>query len=324
MAPHISPYAFEALVHPGGRHGDGMKYLRDHWHGDQSLAWSFWVNLVLLRASIFWAERFTGPPVIEDSSLVTATTVVYFAVFHVLVYVWQVVGVLRAGDRYLKGSGSTVWVPAAHVGVIASLILTSVSAFGAMQTVFIGKRDTDLAAAWERERAARYALSLSDEGRLVNLSGTFELGITKSLASLLGDNPGIRGIVLESDGGYVAEGRGVARLIRDRQLDTYVFRECKSACTTAFIGGRTRTLGEHGKLGFHQYWLEDGYPASLLNPLEEQERDSLFYRGQGIRPDFVNRLFQTPHDDIWYPSHSELLDAGVVQRILYWEPDGSR
>lgn len=301
-----------------------MTYLRDHWHGNQSLAWSFWINLVLLRAGIFWAEGITGPPVIQDPRLAAAATVTYFAVFHVIVYVWQVVGVLRAGDGYLKNAGSTIWVPAAHVGIVASLILTSVSAFGAMQTLFVDKRDANLAEVWESERAARYALTLSDGGRLIRMTGAFELGLTRSLATLLRDNPGVEGIILDSDGGYVAEGRGVARLIRDRGLDTYVFGVCKSACTTAFIGGRSRMLSEHGRLGFHQYWLEDGYPDVLLDPQEEQEKDSLFYRGQGIRPDFVERLFETPHDDIWYPVPSELLDAGVVQRILYDRPDDLR
>ena len=301
-----------------------MTYLRDHWQGKQPLAQAFWVNLALLGAGIFWAERFIRPPFIENPAIVATATVVFFFLFHVIVYAWQVVGVLRAGDWYLRESGSSIWVPAAHVGVIASVILTSISAFGAMQTLFVEKRDTSLAEAWERERAERYRLTLTEGGRLVRLSGIFELGITKNLALLLHDNPGVEGIELDSDGGYVAEGRGVARLIRDRRLDTYVFGVCKSACTTAFIGGRARMLGVNGRLGFHQYWLEDGYPELLLNPLAEQEKDSVFYRAQGVRAEFVDRLFQVPHDDLWYPMQSELLDAGVVQRILEDKPDDHR
>ncbi len=292
-----------------------MSYVRDHWRGGQSLAWSFWVNLVLLRAAIFWLERFTKPPFVEDPRLVAAATFAFFAICHVIVYAWQIVGVLRAGDRYLVRSSSSIWVPAAHVGIIASLILTSVSIFASVQTLVVDRRDGNKAEAWERERASRYSLTVTDGGRLVRLAGEIELGITRNLAALLRENPGVEGVVLSSDGGYVSEGRGVARLIQRRGLDTYVSGVCRSACTTAFIGGATRVLGEGGKLGFHQYALESGYPDALIDPQAEQEKDRAFFEEQGIAGEFLSRIFDTPHQEIWFPDPQELLDAGVVHRI---------
>jgi len=300
-----------------------MRYIRDHWRGRQSLAWSFGVNLVLLRAAIFWLERFTGPPFIEQPRLAAAATIGFFAVFHVAVYAWQIVGVLRTGDRYLAWSGSSIWVPAAHVGIVASLILTSVSVLAAIQTLFVDTRDKNLAEAWERQRADRYALTLTDNGRLVRLTGDFELGITRNLASLLRENPGVEGILLSSDGGYVSEGRGVARLIQRRGLNTYVLAVCKSACTTAFIGGAARVLGEGGKLGFHQYWLGEGYPDALIDPQAEQENDRAFFEEQGIRGAFLQQVFDKPHHEIWFPDPQELLKAGVVHRIVQDPPDGA-
>jgi len=297
-----------------------MKYIRDHWRGEQSLAWSFWINLALLRAAIFWLERFTGPPFIEHPKIAAAATIGFFAVFHVIVYAWQIVGVLRAGDRYLAGSGSSIWVPAAHVGIVASLILTSVSVFAALQTLFVDRRDENAAEAWERERAGRYALTVADGGRLVRLTGDFELGITRNLASLLREHPDVEGVLLSSDGGYVAEGRGVARLIQRRGLDTYVFAVCKSACATAFIGGATRALGEGGRLGFHQYWLEAGYPGALIDPRAEQEKDRAFFEEQGIGGEFLKQIFDKPHHEIWFPGPQELLEAGVVHRIAHDPP----
>ena len=292
-----------------------MKYIRNHWRGGQSLAWSFWINLVLLRAAIFWLERFAGPPFIEHPHIIDAATIAFFTVFHVIVYAWQIVGVLRAGDRYLARSGSSIWVPAAHVGIIASLMLTSVSVFATLQTLFVDKRDEDVAESWERERAGHYALTLTGDGRFIHLNGDFELGITRNLASLLRENQGVEGIVLSSDGGYISEGRGVARLIQRRNLDTYVLAVCKSACTTAFIGGATRVLGEGGRLGFHQYWLEEGYPDALIDPRAEQEKDRAFFEEQRIHGAFLQQVFDTPHQEIWFPDPRELLDAGVVHRI---------
>jgi hypothetical protein len=292
-----------------------MKYIRDHWRGGQSLAWSFWVNLVLLRAAIFWLERFTGPPFVEDPRLSAAASVAFLAAFHVIVYAWQIVGVLRAGDRFLARSGSSIWVPAAHVGIIASLMLTSVSIFASIQTLFVDRGDENKAEAWERERAGRYALTLIDGGHLVHLTGDFELGITKNLASLLREHPRVEGVLLRSDGGYISEGRGVARLIQRHGLDTYVGAVCKSACATAFIGGATRVLREGGKLGFHQYALEAGSPGAPIDLRAEQEKDRAFFEEQGVAGEFLGRIFDTPHREIWFPDPQELLDASVVHRI---------
>lgn len=292
-----------------------MRYIRDHWRGRQSFAWSFWVNLVLLRAAIFWLEGFTEPIFAEYQLLTATATMVFFILFHVVIYAWQIVGLLRASDRYLAASGSSIWVPAAHVGIIATVILTSVSVLSAIQTLFVDRRDENLAEAWERERAGRYVLTVTEEGDFLYLTGDFELGLTRNLAALLDENPGVQGIVLSSDGGYVAEGRGVARLIQRRGLDTYVLGVCKSACATAFIGGMTRTLGEGGKLGFHQYSLEAGYPDMLVDPRAEQQEDRLFFEEQRIEPAFLTRIFDKPHNEIWFPRPSELLAAGVVHKI---------
>lgn len=300
-----------------------MTYIRDHWRGGHSFAWSFWVNLVLLRAAIFWLEGFTGPPFLDDPHLFLPATIAFFAVFHVIVFAWQAVGVLRAGDRYLADLGTPILVPAACVGIMACAILTSVSAFGILQALFAERTDTILAEEWEHERAGRYELTLGDGGRLIRLTGDFEHGLTNNLASLLRNNPGVEGIVLSSDGGYVAEGRGVARLIRERRLDTYVFAVCKSACATAFIGGEARMLGASGRLGFHQYWLDRSIPAWIIDPQAEQRKDARFFRQQGIEAAFLERLFDKPHQEIWYPTADELIEAGVVQEILGDDPAGA-
>lgn len=301
-----------------------MTYLRTHWRGEQPFAWSFWINLVLLRVAAFSLEGLLTPIFAEHPRILVVATVGFFLLFHVALYIWQIVGVLRAGDRYLQSYGSSIWVPAAHVGVIASFILTSVSGFAASQNLFVDKPDRNLAEAWQRERAARYTLTVTDDGRYIRLTGQFELGVTRGLTTLLSEHPDVRGIILNSEGGYISEGRGVARLIRNKGLDTYVFDVCKSACTTAFMGGKNRAIGENGRLGFHQYWVAVNYPEKLLSPQVEQDKDRSFFAEQGIHPRFLTQIFDKPHSDIWFPGREELLQAGVVQRIIVAEnPYGS-
>ncbi len=291
-------------------------YLRDHWQGRQSLAWSFWVNLVLLRAAILGLDRFTRPPFVEDPATVAALTVVFFAVCHLAVFAWQIVGVVRACDAYQSNFGASGLLLVIYLAIAAAVALTLVSAIGAFLRLFQPLEGEPDYLAWERARAARYELRLDAAAPgLLHFAGSFELGVTRKLAALLDEHPGIRAITLDSPGGQVFEGRGVAMLVQQRGLDTYVFGRCNSACTTAFIAGRTRSLGPHGRLGFHQHWLDADYPAYLADPAAEMQRDLEFYAEQGVTAAFRERVFVMPREGLWFPTPGELLTAGVVHRI---------
>ena len=298
------------------RPGSVTGYLRRHWRGEQSLAWSFWVNLVLLRALILGLARFTRPPFIEDPALAAAVTVAFFLVFHLAVFAWQIVGVVRACDAYQRDFGVSGLTLITYVGIAGALAVTLTSAVGAFLLLFQEPEGEPEYLAWERERAARYSLALDEsDPTLLRFTGTFELGVTKKLTALLAAHPGIRGIVLDSPGGHVYEGRGVATLVQRHGLDTFVFGRCSSACTTAFIAGKTRVLGPQGRLGFHQHWMDADYPVYLVDEEAEMQKDLAFYEAQGIAPAFREQVFVTPHDGLWFPGVEEMMDAGVVHRI---------
>tara|TARA_R110002167_G_scaffold204810_1_gene408951 strand:- start:797 stop:1717 length:921 start_codon:yes stop_codon:yes gene_type:complete len=290
-------------------------YLRSHWQGQQTLARSFWVNLVLLRAFILLLETVTRLPAEAGSWRGQLLALAYFFVFHVVVYAWQVVGVVRACDRYHAGYGSVAVTWAVHLGLVLTAMFTLANVFASFQVSFLKIDDDLLSVTWEREREARYALTVSDDGTRAMLNGSLELGIGKKLAALLQRYPGIATLTLESLGGNIYEGRGVAKLILQHDLDTYVSGTCASACTTAFIAGAKRMLGPGGRLGFHSYRIDAGYQVPFADPAGEQRTDRAFYEARGIDPGFLDRAFTTPAHGLWYPEQQELLDAGVVHRI---------
>ncbi|WP_193368424.1 hypothetical protein [Pelagibius marinus] len=291
-------------------------YLAAHWQGRQSLAWSFWINLVLLRGVILLLDRFTRPPFLEDPAVVATVTVAFFLVFHVAVFVWQIVGVVRACDAYQSNFGASGLTLVTYLGIAGAVAMTLTSAVGAFLLLFQEPEGEPEYLAWERDRAARYHLGPDPENpTLLRFTGTFELGVTKKLTELLQAQTDIRGIVLDSPGGHVYEGRGFAKLILRHGLDTYVFRQCSSACTTAFIAGKVRVLGPEGRLGFHQHWMDADYPVYLVDEEEEMRKDLAFYEAQGIAPGFREQVFVTPHEGLWFPSVEEMRAAGVVHRI---------
>ncbi len=293
-----------------------MNYIHRHWLGRQALWWTFWVNVVALRIVILYFERFTHPPFTERSDTAMALTVIYFTVFQLLVFPWQARGLIKACDNYLSALGSYLTVLLAQLGLGISLVVTVVYVAGAFQSLF-----ADPAAMQVNQRLkmrsplAGYTLRVGDDGTRIYLKGDFRIGLTGDLAALLERHPGVATIVLSSDGGRVAEGRGLARLIAEKGLNTYVAETCKSACTTAFIGGVTRTLGANGRLGFHQFSLDGMYNNPYIDPKAEQRVDLDFYATQKIDGEFLKKVFQAPPTDIWFPGPEELLAAGVVHRV---------
>ena len=75
-----------------------MRYIRDHWQGKHALIYALLINLIGLRALILFADRYTLPPFIADRIDALMATILFIILGHGGVFVWQVVGVLRATE----------------------------------------------------------------------------------------------------------------------------------------------------------------------------------------------------------------------------------
>ncbi|MGI9493575.1 MAG: hypothetical protein ACR2QF_14355, partial [Geminicoccaceae bacterium] len=227
-----------------------------------------------------------------------------------------VVGLVRACNRHLKQSSDSAIVTGAQLAIAASVIVGLVTVTTTIQSILGATSKTGPLSVEDGTSTANpaYRIELLAEHSLVRLDGEFANGLTHELKQLIIKRPGIRGIILNSDGGRIFEARGVAKVILERQLATYVYDMCQSACTTAFIAGSPRRLGEQGRLGFHRYRLRSVYP--FIDVAEEQEKDRAFYRAQGIEPDLLARIFETPPDTMWYPTREELLSAKVIDELI--------
>ncbi|MBT5082433.1 MAG: hypothetical protein HOK21_08095 [Rhodospirillaceae bacterium] len=293
-----------------------MNYVRNHWQGGQSLLWSLWINLVLIRTVILFSDRFALPPYIPIRSDAIVATVVFCLLCHGIIYPWQIVGLLRAIKRQEGGinSDTAAWI--AYLAIAGSLVFTLLSLLVSYQSLTADKFVVEDPLALEKARASQYTLRVSPNGRQIHISGSLALGSGDKLSDLLDQNRAVTDIVLRSDGGHVYAGRRIAYLINSRLLNTYVYGSCKSACATAFIGGAKRHLGRAAKLGFHQYGIDLRFPLPLYDLEAEQEKEIRFYRLQGISEDFLGRVFKSSHQEIWFPTHKELLNAGVIHDIV--------
>jgi hypothetical protein len=290
------------------------RYISDHWRGRHGLAWSFWINLVGLRAAIILAQIATAPAGDEVYHFPGPWIWFLMALFHGLVFLWQIVGVLRSAENHLRDTGSQASVWGAQIALVAVFWITASYALEAWQLTLPKPEDQDHLARMDREHASKYSLTLSDDRKILFLKGSIELGITRNMEAIAKQG-GLQLVVLDSAGGNVFEARGLARVFRENNLNTHVETTCSSACTLAFIGGRKRTLSSTGRIGFHQYRFDANISIIAANPVEEQERDRKLFSDSGVSEAFLEKMFQSRSSDMWFPDAKDMLDASVVNGI---------
>ena len=287
-----------------------LSYLKKHWQGGFSLSQAFWVNFVLLFFALGLLEKLIFPPFIVDEMAVTTAVLVYFVVVKLVIYPWQVVGVLRSCATRIRLNTGRMQAIAAQFAVAVSLALILISTVESYQSLQIYKHKLALKAIGPP--IPEYTLDLIEQDTLIHLRGPFEIGITNKVSELIDRYPQITGIILDSVGGQIYEGRGLARLIRENKLHTFSLDGCLSSCTTAFVAGITRSLGPSARLGFHQYKTYSLIPS--INVGNEQAKDRAIFVNQGVAPEFIDKIFKHPPESMWWPEIDELLAAGVVHQ----------
>jgi hypothetical protein len=287
-----------------------LNYLKKHWRGELTLTQAFWVNFVLLFFALSLLERLIFPPFVVDELAVTSAVLVYFVVVKLIIYPWQVVGVLRSCATRIRLNAGRMSAIAAQFAVAVSLVLVLISTIETYQSLQIYKQD--LALKDIIPPIPEYSLDLIKQDTLIHLRGPFEIGITNSVSELINRYPQVTGIILDSVGGQIYEGRGLARLIRENELQTFSLDECLSSCTTAFVAGITRSLGPNARLGFHQYKTYSLIPS--INVDNEQAKDRAIFVTQGVAPEFIDKIFKHPPESMWWPEIDELVAAGVVHQ----------
>lgn len=155
----------------------------------------------------------------------------------------------------------------------------------------------------------------------------------QELRKLLRDNPNIKFLELNSDGGVGPAALEMAVVVKDSGLDTLVTENCVSACTLIFLAGENRTLARGARLGFHSGswardnmkdyydemreangWLDEFAFASWA--YEEGVRDFNkhleFMVARGVDVQFIIRIAYVNFYDVWYPTRDELVKFGVI------------
>ena len=292
-------------------------YIRRHWRGEHSLAWSFWVSFVLLSAVTFGVQSLT-PQLISEPRVLLYVSLAEFLLFRLLIYPWQAVGVLRACEKALQDYVPFYWVRSAQAIVLLGIVWVAVDGLGVAHVRNVAMDRAERLLVLESRQVRPYTITLHSSGAVVHVRGPLDNGITRDLrAFLMRHDADVTAIVLDSDGGSIYEGRGLAKLIADRGLTTYSLGVCDSACATAFVGGKQRWLAPQARLGFHQYRLQARNVLPNMDSETELLKDFAEFARRGIDTRLLGPALTTPAETMWYPDHNLLLDARVIHGIAH-------
>jgi len=161
--------------------------------------------------------------------------------------------------------------------------------------------------------------------------GRIDAGTAETFRALL-EKPGsaVRTLVLHSPGGSVSDAIVMARLVRERKIDTSVPADgyCASACPLLFAGGVQRLAGEGAWVGVHQvYAVEvagatrprdlDGSIADIQATIAECQQLLL---DMGVKPEVWIKAMKTPPEALYVLTPEELRDFAVVTPERFGPP----
>jgi len=289
-----------------------LAYIGNHWRGQLSLAKSFWINVFLINMGVMLFNKWLTEASPIENPVVTSQIFIIFTFMAVaIVYPWQIIGVWRSANRHAEETKKVFWPSAVKITVVLSLFGT----LGALITSWPIYKDL-YQVGFGKDEYGDYRVELIEDGKLIHLKGGLGFGISIEVNKLIAKNPNVEGIILDSIGGRVYEGRKLSKIILIHSLDTYTLNGCYSACGTAFISGNKRYLAKGANLAFHQYrQLSESFEL-YGDMTSEQKKDLMIYQRRDISQDFIDKIFKAKQDDLWYPTVDEMLDAGVVHEVV--------
>ena len=282
-------------------------FVRRHWRGHYPLVHAYWINFVGLTLLLGLLGNHALPWMTQFFSARAGSVVALsFSAFVLLALSWSVRGVWVSASAHRGRGGSGAWALVAKLLMVlavynwASGLVSSAPGLEEHAQIAMGE-----------SIGSPTQVELRVDGRSVLLSGGINDGSSTLLEEVLTRAPKVDTVALNSVGGWIHEGELLAQVIRQRGLNTYVEGYCASACTIAFLAGKTRAAAPSSRLGFHAGRQVGGLGTaqrSIDAPLRR------LYDEAGVKPDFIERALATPHHEIWHPSHAEMLAAGVFTR----------
>ena len=230
--------------------------------------------------------------------------------------IWWFIGCLRktnsllSSNRFISAAFvyvGSIYVAANALDVLCPLNLQAYEIFVEQAKEAMDLRESEIAA---KKRWVPWSVYAMPELSRVVAIGRIGYGSTVALEKVFREHPTLKLLELHSPGGLVSEEHQLELLVQRLHLDTVVLRECYSACTTVFLAGERRFVGEEAEFGFHQSGYK-GKPRTEKWTVNESMQ-AIFFREKGVDSEFSRIALNTPYHEMWTPGPLALKDAGYA------------
>lgn len=276
-------------------------YILRHFRGELAFSVSFWINYVgglvfftLVSKALVYAKG-------EFSLITFSYLTLALSLLASIGIPWLMVGAWRSASRYVASGGRRFWSRSVKVVILVGaynlgkmIIIQTIPMIGVYCGIVTGDKEI-----------GPYDILVHSDGAIIQFRGSLRAGAEYEFKSKLKSSARIRVLQIESEGGRLAEGMRIGRLIRNSELATVVSTYCESAATFLFISGKERIIARGAKIGFHR-------PSGIGSSGADYENVRQFMEEAGIKRDFINRVLSMSPCEMWYPSYEEMLQAGVV------------
>lgn len=301
--PPLLPHA-----HDQGR----RSYVVRHWRGELSLPLSYWVNGGLLGVVVGAAIAVVATVImyeqIDEQPLPALVLMCAIWLCLALIMLWQAVGIWRSGTRY-QAAGNGPWGGIAKIMVVLGVASTLWQFFSAGLPQIAGLAEI---VAGDRSLGPHQFKVLA-YGEMLEFTGGIKFGVAKELEGFLNAMPDVKTVRLDSVGGRIREAQTMSDLIKARGLSTLVEKQCLSACTIVFLGGKDRVILSDARLGFHQPSYR-GITADERSRTVAIEKERLQKLGLSLA--FAERANMAEPSSMWFPDNGELLREHVATRVV--------
>ncbi|MBN1180887.1 MAG: DUF4339 domain-containing protein [Bacteroidales bacterium] len=281
-------------------------YILRHWRGDLTLPISFWVNGVFLNLLFLsFVNIVPWNDLVNASPKTYSVLAILLWIFLLPVSIWQLIGIWNSSTNYIRSGKSRITGNFVKFIIILNLfnLYSTITKTGIPQV----KEYFNIAIG--NDPFGDYQIRVLRDASELEIYGPIAFGLSNDVEKILNTHPSIKIIHLNSIGGRVVEARKLRDIIYSRKLSTYTSSGCSSACTLAFMGGNKRLIAKNAYLGFHQYSFPGLQQPAYSNEYNKDKQD---WRSRGVSESFIEKAYATPNNEIWKPSHKELLDANFI------------
>ena len=280
-----------------------LSYLSQHWRGDLSLPLSFWINSICSLALFYFFVLLVV--IFNEEKEIT----LYLGIANLFILpfllIWLFVGIWRSSKNHeLRKSSFSSRM--ARFSVLLCALVFTVSIFNKNLPAFNKAYKHS-----QRISSITWDFQISDNLKELEIVGGINDGLAKEVSLQLKKYPSIQYIHLNLErGGLISEAVRVADVLRNRSVSTVVSGRCVSACTLIFLSGKSKYLKKYARLGFHS-----GSSPKLTNSAVNDVLGQM-YKSLGLDDKFIQKVLSVDSSDMWYPSMTELKQAGIVLTIL--------